>query len=121
MNIVITERGWAGHFCLADQCLFRRNTLIECGEKRVVVSTVGNCHPHSMKGKLHYIGWDKAVYETLVFQAQLVGKYWEADIMEELDGVRLRESQIESGKDDLMANEMHEKMVQKFAREMRQG
>jgi hypothetical protein len=119
LKVITTERGWAGHFSLADQCLFRRNTLIEYGEKRVVVSTVGNCYPHHTKGELYYIRPGDVVYETLVFLAEHRGGYWEADCLEELDAYLLHESEYETGMGDLKANAMHEDMVRKFAQEMK--
>jgi len=72
-----TERGWAGHFICADRCKFRRNTLIEFGIKKVVVSTVGNM---VIGNEQQQIGLDR-YYETMSFEAQLdADGYWDADV-----------------------------------------
>jgi len=78
-DVKITERGWAGHFCAAGLCGFRRNTLIEAGQKRVVVSTVGNLRDD---GKTREVGVGR-YYETMAFHAKKEGVYWEADVYRE--------------------------------------
>jgi len=87
MTVIRTERGWAGHFCAARNCLFRRNTLLECGEQRVVVSTVGNWINGDERGKRagkpEQIGLDR-YYETMAFGANLQGQYWDADVTRQL-------------------------------------
>jgi hypothetical protein len=81
--IKITERGWAGHFCGANSCRFRRNRLIEkeSGE-RIVVSTVGNWLPWN-ETTIQQIGAGR-YYETMAFKAQYQHPYWESDVEEEL-------------------------------------
>ena len=80
-KVVRTEQGWAGHFCASSRCRFRRNTLLECGSRRVVVSTVGNYWPPPLppdyENVAEEIGCDR-YYETMAFQAEKVGTYWEA-------------------------------------------
>lgn len=80
MNIKRTERGWAGHFICSDRCKFRRNTLIEYGEKKIVVSTVGCL---VIDDKVESIGVNRW-YETMAFEAyysEFDGcGYWEADV-----------------------------------------
>lgn len=116
MEVKITERGWAGHFIAVNGCAFRRNTLIECGEIRWVVSTVGN---YRCQNKVETIGSGRH-YETMVFEAQWEAPYWEADVSKyvhfdsewALEGVE-RES-------DIRANEIHETVVKELKGKIKQ-
>jgi hypothetical protein len=115
MKVTTEERGWAGHFCLADRCNFRRNTLVSYGDKRIVVSTVGFCVLDPNKStKAEEIGVDR-FYETMMFVARLdMEIYWDADVSRQINapsGVpwSLGEQERDS---DKKANEMHEQNVQ---------
>ena len=80
-EVKVTERGWAGHFILADRCLFRRNTLLEYKGKKWVVSTVGayrNC-----ENKMDSIGY-RRWYETMAFEAKERFGFIEADVKKEI-------------------------------------
>jgi hypothetical protein len=105
MRVEKTERGWAGHFCDARNCLFHRNTLLIFGPLKIVVSTVGNWfigeEVHKL-GSTHY-------YETMVFFA---------DNSKFQDAITRTEYQIDfktQGRlkelDDVLANNMHERVV----------
>ena len=72
-----TERGWAGHFIGAANCLFRRNSLLERGEIRIVVSTVGN---YRLDNKIENIGAFGRCHETMAFRAEFDGQYWDTDV-----------------------------------------
>ena len=76
-----TERGWAGHFICSSSCRFRRNTLLELGDDRIVVSTVGG---YVFNNLIEPIGANGRYYETMAFKAKKEGAYFEADVSEEL-------------------------------------
>ena len=68
MPVTRTERGWAGHFCCSDRCQFHRNTLLECGEERIVVSTVGAFAPYEKDYGTIGVNPNR-YYETKAFKA----------------------------------------------------
>ena len=109
-----TERGWAGHFICADRCLFRRNTLLEFGDVKIVVSTVGNFVSDC---RLQEIGAGR-YFETMVFHADDT-KYFDADFTKDIE---VKSSCVisEKGEDD-KANEMHELVVDEIMYKMRLG
>ena len=119
-SVKITERGWAGHFICSGQCRFRRNTLIEYGDKKWVVSTVGNqLNPQTRK--LMKIGADRW-YETMAFEACDIGGYIEADVSKELNiesecglyATTKAELYEKYPLVDNAANEMHENVVKEM-------
>lgn len=115
MRVKITERGWAGHYICADRCRFRRNTLVEYGEKKWVVSTVGNL---IIDGKLEQVGLDR-YYETMAFEAEINGEYIDADVEKQIffenDWGLWADTEKEFCQKypfaDNDANDMHEKIV----------
>jgi len=117
MNIKRTERGWAGHFICAHRCRFRRNTLIEFGDTKIVVSTVGLMEdPHG--DGFEEIGYNRH-FEAMAFYAKYDGRYWDADVhgqisfdapwaIEEIDA-------------DDRANDMHEAVLVEFIKKLTNG
>ena len=116
----ITERGWAGHFCLAYNCQLRRNTLIQYGNIRVVVSTLGLCRD-KQEGKFITIGIDR-YYETMVFKAILIGNiYWDADVTKQIDikgKWRIGHYEFNADKE---ANDMHKRIVEEIKERIKKG
>jgi hypothetical protein len=116
-----TERGWAGHFCCASDCMFRRNTLLEYGDKKWIVSTVGCQAPYYKKGEIISIG-DRRWYETMAFEAINTDGYLDADVTKEIEfnsewcicGETWEEVMEKYEHPDLAANDMHEKVVEEL-------
>ena len=116
-EVKVTERGWAGHFILADRCLFRRNTLLEYKDKKWVVSTVGAYR--TLENKIDNIG-HRRWYETMAFEAKERLGYIDADVEKEISfnsdwgicGDSWEEILVKyNGTPDNVANDMHDKVV----------
>jgi hypothetical protein len=135
LKVKTIERGWRGHFICADRCLFSRNTLIEYDRKKIVVSTVGLLHrfdkvdPNVMifeplsgiegSGRCRW-------FETMIFEARRHdGKYWDADVQKQISFEGKWEICADSFEklpaySDLIANEMHDKIVKVFFKKIKQ-
>ena len=113
-----TERGWAGHFCMADKCLFRRNTLLEHENKFVVISTVGCC---MLDKEVVEIALG-TYYETKAFLSDSSDtQYHDIDVSKELllsSSCYIKEMNENS---DLLANEMHEQVVKEVAQRLEEN
>lgn len=115
-----TERGWAGHFICSGSCKFRRNTLLECGDVKIVVSTVGAMY--NDKGELEEIGLNRH-YETMAFLVdESTGPYKDADVSNEVyfdsKGVL---KWHKDGYIDNEANDMHEAVVKELTEKLERG
>lgn len=116
-----TERGWAGHFICAHHCMFRRNTLLECGDIKIVVSTVGMMRDIRAKNehKFETIGINR-YFETMAFHAKPQDtRYHDADVTRE---VRFESPwAIDKLDADDRANDMHEAAVAEIANKLAAG
>jgi len=107
MHVKRIERGWGGHYILADRCLFRRNTLLIYGDIKIVVSTVGAMfngktivREFEAIGGTHY-------FETMVFHAKKDDmRYHDADVKRQIHFTS--PWQIKEIIADDKANDMHE-------------
>lgn len=102
------ERGWPAHYCCANRCLFRRNTLLD---DRIIVSTVGLC-----VGTDGYreIG-DERYYETMAFYADASEYHNVVDFK----GIAMLKTL--NVLDDMKANTMHEDAVNEIIARMESG
>lgn len=121
-----TERGWPAHFCGAKDCLFRRNTLLECGETLVIVSTVGNYAPRDKDITLLGYNEDQPrFFETKAFRANLIAGYWEIDPIDNLafDApwyIIAKDAESLPKNVDNDADAMHEAVVAEFTAKLEQ-
>lgn len=109
-----TERGWPGHFILADRCKFRRNTLLECGYTKIVVSTVGN----PIEEDVFPFDYD---YETMAFHAELRDGYYEANSLRQVSLFGHNRLKWIDTQSDAEANLMHEQAVSEISAKLPQG
>jgi len=122
-----TERGWAGHYCCSGDCTFRGNTLLEYKNKKWVISTVGcqicrhDVLPYCKAGDIMTIGHNRW-YETEAFESSY-DEYNDADVSKEIEfnsewGIwgKTWDEVMEKCNQypDLVANEMHEKVVKEL-------
>lgn len=124
-----TEHGWGGHFCCSQRCLFRRNTLIEYKNKKWIISTVGNYRPPNLRyeREAETIGTER-YYETMAFEAEHEGGYWEADTSNQIYFDSQWGLFAESWKQllakypdvDNAANDMHEKVVDELMEKIKE-
>ena len=121
-KVIRTERGWAGHFICADRCLFRRNTLLQCGKIFVVVSTVGVL-PFPDRDGFDTIGLDR-YYETMAFHSRKDdARYHDIDVARKVDfdsPWALEDKPTEENSDN-NANDMHEAVVKEITEKLLAG
>jgi hypothetical protein len=119
MEVKRTERGWAGHFCCANRCLFRRNTLLEYKAYKVIISTVGSLHSYNNQDKEYEEIAIGRYFETKAFHASWDGRYYDADIERPIDfNSAWAISELDA---DDKANNMHEAVVDEIIDKLMSG
>jgi hypothetical protein len=106
-----TERGWAGHFICANRCRFRRNTLLEYNDIKIVISTVGLMEKREglKTNEFEQVGAGR-YFETMAFHAKRDdARFHDIDVSREVNF----DSPWQIGKIDAdnKANDMHEMVV----------
>jgi len=115
-----TERGWPGHYICADRCIFRRNTLLECGEVRVIISSVGNMRKLGAPHEIDRVGCDRH-YETQAFHATFrFDFYWDIVVGSPINfkspwAIDEKGSRRAGMNVDNVANDMHEAVVNELS------
>lgn len=111
-KVIRIERGWAGHYCCSNRCLFRRNTLLSLGDKKVVVSTVGRL---IIGNEIEQVGLDR-YYETMAFFAEENSVYYDADVERQ---IRIDSNwSINEIDAEREANDMHESVVNEIVEKL---
>jgi len=125
MEVKRTERGWTGHFICADRCRFRRNTLLEYKNIKIVVSTVGLMQSPWKKGDEFYTGEFEEIgvnryFETMAFLADPKDtRYHDADVAEPISFDHSWSINIVDADDK--ANIMHDNVVLELTEKLLSG
>lgn len=116
-RIKITELGWMiGHFILPYRLEFRRNTLIEYRNIKIVVSTVGAMFS---SGKIDMIV-NNVYYTTIAFHSdENDKKYHDIDVEREVFLDCKTEINHYDEDTDNEANEMHDNAVEWICKQLR--
>lgn len=115
-TVTRTERGWAGHFCAANRCNFRRNTLLSYKKIKIVISTVGLMN---IENKFEKIG-DNRYYETMAFHSDKNDqRYHDIDVTKQVS-FDSKWAIPELDADD-KANDMHEAVVLEITNKLLAG
>lgn len=116
-----TERGWAGHCIISDDCRYHRNTLLEYEDLKIVVSTIGRYVPMSrvMYGDYSFdtVGCDR-FFETMAFVADET-KYHDADATQQVEFDS--KWSLDSPDMEIEADEMHENVVKEISEKMKKN
>ena len=118
MEVKITERGWAGHFCCSYRCEYHRNTLLEYNGMKVVVSTVGRLRKDMFSDTYEDLGY-KRYFETMAFMAKEDDKYNDADVEREIQFDA--KWCLPSPDMELEADAMHEDVVMELSKRLVDG
>lgn len=118
-GLILEERGWPGHFCLARRCLFHRNTLIKYGDYAIVVSTVGLMQSQTIPHGFEEIGHNR-FFETMAFHADKSDtRYYDALVEKQIQfESQWRIAEVDA---DDKANRMHDTVVKEFIDRLRAG
>lgn len=118
-QVKCTERGWAGHYICSYKCLFRRNTLLEYGDVKVVVSTVGAQLESDVPRRFDTVGHAR-YYETRAFMADMDDtRFYDIDHNKQL---RIDSpNEIDHLDADDEANDMHEAVVEEMVEKIVNG
>jgi len=120
-TITVTFRGWAGHFCAANDCRFKLNSLVEYNGKKVVISTVGLLDsPASPAGGFSTLDGARNYFETLLFWAKENDKFNDADVSKQifLDEFKTK---YKSPDMELIANDNHYKAIELVSKKLLNG
>lgn len=115
-----TERGWCGYIKGHQWCLFRRNTLLEYDDKKIVIATFGNY--------IDPLGFCSApIVENIWYQTIAGYAYKDSDGYWEIDGEKqipiVADHMLQGTHDEMFdmawlndkkANEMHERVVEEM-------
>jgi hypothetical protein len=99
--------------------VFHLNTLIECGDQRIVVSTVGQMRTPS-ESKVQTIGLDR-YYETMAFHARDCKGYVEAEVQQQINFESNWAIDKCDFSTDKSANDMHDAVVTEIVSKLEKG